>query len=248
MKPRGYWNKERCHEIALTCKTRTEFRDKDLGAYMFSQKHGWLNEMCSHMDIVGNLRRRLVYVYEFADRSAYVGLTCNEKRRNNQHHNDIGPVFNHIKKTNIEPIKKIISDGYVDIKIATNLEYETVKKYESDGWLILNSKSTGGLGGNVLYWNKERCHEMSLKCTSRKEYSIKFSSAYISSRKNGWLNEVCSHMVMSMKTRNYWNYDTCKEVGITFTKRFEFSRKYSAAYEISRKNKWLDEFIPLKKF
>jgi len=76
-KPLNYWNKERCNEVALKCKTKTEFRINYGGAYKKARKNGWLDEICSHIIPQGNLFKRLVYVYEFSDNYTYIGITCN---------------------------------------------------------------------------------------------------------------------------------------------------------------------------
>lgn len=44
-----YWTKEKCQEVALLCKTRTEFFKKYTDAYYVSRKSKWLDEVCSHM-------------------------------------------------------------------------------------------------------------------------------------------------------------------------------------------------------
>lgn len=46
-----------------------------------------------------------------------------------------------------------------------------------------------------VYWTKERCHEEALKFNSRGDFQKKSRSAYLTSYKKGWLNDVCSHMI-----------------------------------------------------
>ncbi len=150
------WTKERCQDVALKCNSRNEFCKLYSGAYKAARINGWLDELCQHMKPMGNLRKRLVYSYEFSDNYVYVGLTCNEKRRDTQHHNEISPVKNHIIEFELTPIKKILSEGYVDASEAQGLENYWVDKYKNDGWNMLNAKKTGGLGGNTLYWTKEK--------------------------------------------------------------------------------------------
>lgn len=43
--------------------------------------------------------------------------------------------------------------------------------------------------------------------------------------------------------RGYWNYDTCKELASTCNSRSEMKYKNKQAYDVSRKNKWLEEFF-----
>jgi len=238
----NYWTKERCQEVALKCDTRNEFCEQHKGAYLHAWRKDWLDELCSHMKSIGNLRKRLVYSYEFSDNYVYVGLTCNDKRRERQHHNEISPVNDHIRNNNLTPIKKILSNGYVDVQQAQFLETFWIDKYRNNNWNILNKKKAGGLGSNILYWTKEKCCEVALKCRTRKEFSIKYVSAYINSRNNKWLDEICSHMIQQIKPQGYWDYETCKEASLTCSTKFEFSRKCSGAYYVSNKNKWLSEF------
>jgi hypothetical protein len=47
---RGYWTKEKCKEVALLCKYRTEFSKNYKVAYVTSSKKGWLSEICSHKE------------------------------------------------------------------------------------------------------------------------------------------------------------------------------------------------------
>lgn len=244
----NYWTYNKCNEVALLCETRKEFLDRFSGAYNKAYKMKWLDDICIHMKSVGNLKKRLVYSYEFENNYVYVGLTGNDKRRNKQHLyvDKLSPVYKHKIKHNLTPIKKILSDGYVDVNDAQDLEKYYLTKYKKNGWQLLNSNKTGGLGGNTLIWDKKMCKKVALLCESRKEFSIKFSSAYISSRKNEWLDEICTHMKRTRKPQRYWNYETCRKVAKYCNSRFEFSRKWSGAYYVARKNNWLDDFFGKK--
>jgi len=48
-KPPNYWTLERCKEMALKYKTRTEWSNNDTGSYQAAQKYGWFEECASHM-------------------------------------------------------------------------------------------------------------------------------------------------------------------------------------------------------
>ena len=49
-KPNNYWNYDHCKEEALKYTTRIEFKKKSSGAYKSAFKHGWLDDICSHME------------------------------------------------------------------------------------------------------------------------------------------------------------------------------------------------------
>lgn len=46
------------------------------------------------------------------------------------------------------------------------------------------------------YWSKEKCKEIAVLYSSRSEFNKKDGSAYVISRKNGWLDEICNHMII----------------------------------------------------
>ena len=48
---RKYWNKQLCAEEALKYKTKTDFNRGSVGAYTHALKHGFLDEICSHMEV-----------------------------------------------------------------------------------------------------------------------------------------------------------------------------------------------------
>lgn len=48
------------------------------------------------------------------------------------------------------------------------------------------------------YWTKEKCQEVALLCKYRNEFNKKYKVAYVTSSKNGWLSEICSHMMIML--------------------------------------------------
>jgi hypothetical protein len=107
---------------------------------------------------VGGQTEKLVYVYEWpVDKKgikyAYVGLTYNENKRDKEHNDDtakdLSPVIKHIQKTNVKPIKKILSDGYIDYISAGKLECSAMEDYKDNNWTLLNTAPCGSFGGVV---------------------------------------------------------------------------------------------------
>ena len=64
------------------------------------------------------------------------------------------------------------------------------------------------------YWTYERCKEEALKYESRSDFKRKNNYAYISSRKNKWLDEICVHMLKKNKQIGYWTFDRCRETAL----------------------------------
>ena len=232
---KDYWTKEKCQEIALSCKSRKEFHSKYRAAFNMSSNNNWLNEICSHMKPLNN-NKRCIYAYEFSDNYVYIGLTYNLNNRNNRH-KKTGSVYDHIKKTGLIPQIKQLTEFLIkdDAKIKENYYLEKYKKY---GWNILNKAKTGSIGGITLIWTKEKCEEQALNCKTRTEFYKKYPSASGSALKNGWLDDICSHMKEIYKKRGYWNnYENCLNEAKKYTNIKNFRLKSKGAYDSLRKNK-----------
>jgi isopentenyldiphosphate isomerase len=249
-KPSGHWTKERCQEEALKYNSRSEFEINSGSAYSASLKNGWLDEICSHMLPQGSLKKRYIYSYEFSDKSVYVGLTWNTEERKRGHENIRSTVNKYVKNNpNISYEFKIW--GYYDMLEVGKMEEEKEKEYIDSGWTILNIAKTGGLGGMTLKWTKEKCQEEALKYNSRNEFQRNSGGAYNVSRKNGWLDEMCSHMVELKKQDGYWTKEKCQEEALKYNSRNEFRKNSGGAYDFSYRKGWLDEIcihmVELKK-
>ena len=240
-KPNGHWDiKENCKKEALKYKTRKEFHKGSPGPYNSSRINGWMDDICKHMQVVGNLKNRGIYVFEFEDNHAYVGLTSNFKKRYNKHMNNINsPVYKHIEETKLIP-KFIQLTDYMDEELASKEETMWENKYVTNGWNMLNIMKTGGLGG-FPKWDYDTCKKEALKYKTRNEFCKGCSGAYRSSCINGWLDEVCSHMIELMKPKGYWSKENCRKEALKYKSRYEFLKESRSAYNSSWKNKWLDE-------
>jgi len=209
MKLRGYWTKNRCHEEAKKYIEKKDFREKSPSAYSTSIKNKWTCDICSHMNKSNNNSKRCIYVYEFSDNHAYIGLTNNLKRRKRDH-TKFGSVFNHIQKSKLIPTL-IQLTLFLEVEVAKIQEENYVINYKNDDWIILNKTKTGSIGSNIVKWSKEKCHEKSLKHNYRTDFQKNNSSAYQSAQKNKWLDDICSHMKKKKyKHKKYWTNEKIK--------------------------------------
>ena len=234
--PRGYWdNKETCHKAALECKTLKEFRKLYHTAYQKSLKFKWLKDICSHMEIVGNLFNRCIYVYEFSDNSAYIGLTWNLYERHVTRKNKKSDViFKHILKTGLNPILKQITK-YIPVEIAKQKEKEYITKYSNNGWALLNTRDGGGaIGSSPFKWSFDDCHNLALLCKYRMEFKKRFPKAYYIACRYKWLKNVCSHM---LNGRIIWTFEKCEKEASKYKSIVDFKRGNESAYKASLKNK-----------
>lgn len=240
-KANDYWTKERCQSEALKYKTRAEFNKKSGSASNKSKKNGWYDEICSHMIRLGDRRHKLIYAYEFSDKTVYVGLTYNiqdRKVRRNADQEDA--VTKHIIQTGLNPFIKLLTD-YISVDEAVKEEARYIKLYKKNGWIILNRSKAGSVGGNVIKWTKEELKKEALKYKSRSEFQKNNSTAYAAVRKNGWLKELCSHMPLLQIPNGSLTKDVCRLQALKYETRTQFARNSAGAYDKSWKNGWLNE-------
>lgn len=128
-KTKGYWTFEKCKEEALKYNSRLEFKNNSSTAWEKCRMNNWMDDVCEHMKIIGNLYKRCIYSYEFSDNSVYVGLTNNLDKRNNEHINNKNSVISKKISQNINYNFKQLTE-YVNIEEASNLEkyYDKQKK------------------------------------------------------------------------------------------------------------------------
>lgn len=248
-KPRNFWTKERCREEALKYSTKKEFRAYSSSVYSKCKKHKWIDELCTHMKIVGDWYHRCVYVYEFSDNSAYVGLTYNIEDRNNRHINskNKSSVYSHIKKTNIQPELIQLTD-YIDINEARLKESEFVEIYKNNGWNILNVAKAGSVGTGIKKWTKEKCRETALLYNTKTEFRKKCGGAYDACLHRGWLDECCSHMI---EQQHNWTKEECIIEASKYDNKTKFQKRSSGCYTYALRHNFLNEIcvhmIELKK-
>ena len=95
------------------------------------------------------------------------------------------------------------------------------------------------------HWTYENCMEESKKYKSRSEFCKGNGSAYNVARKNGWLDEY-TWFKRLVKPNGYWDYERCMEESKKYISRGEFSNGCSRAYEVARKNGWLNDYTWLE--
>jgi hypothetical protein len=184
--PYGYWNnKGNCREAALKCNSRLEFSNRFSGAYNKSRSNEWIDEICSHMKPVGNLKKRMIYCAIFPDNHVYVGLTYNYEKRINDHLNNIkySAVKTHMIETSLIPKFLKLTD-YIPVDDATIEEFEYVN-FLSKFFVVLNKAKTGGLGGNKIKWTSDECEKYALKCKDKMDFRKKYPNVVMASMRNG---------------------------------------------------------------
>lgn len=238
MKKNTKWEhrKEEVHQVALKYNHRGEFCLKDEKYYEVARRWGWLDDICGHMVSVGHKYMRLVYVYEFDDKSAYIGLTGNDLKRSYSHETlENSPVYRHRQETGTNPIKKIVTDGYIYSEDAKVIEHKTIQKYKSEGWNVLNRAKAGGLGGSDRIWTEEKIMETISKYTHQRELRKNEPKLIHKLQSIGKLNEYLNGLVNDMPT--YWNEELVKETISKYTHLIDFRIENPGARAWIGKNK-----------
>lgn len=238
--PQGYWTYSKCLEEIYKYEYKKDFITNCPTAYKVVRSNGWYDELSKHMKSLGHLYKRLVYVFEFSDNSAYVGLTDNSDRRYSEHLKR-GSVSKHILKCPTF-IYKELSD-YIESGDAQELEHNTKLEYLSNDWKILNTGKTGrnigSLGGSYLIWTLDKCMEESLKYTKMSDFAENSKSAYGSVIRNEWVDIIYKHAGYNNRYK-IWTYEEVKEEALKYQTKNEFCKNNRPAYNKMYKEKWLD--------
>ena len=240
----GYWDiLENVRVEALKYKTRSEFKKRTPGAYKSAYRNGWLDMVCSHMG--KNINTKPRYIYSFVwkvPNLVYVGLTQDPKERKRMHlNNDSGIVYQTIMEYG-EPIFKVITENPVHVDVAGEHEKKWIQTYTELGYTPVNIAKPGSLGGYSRMRDFGNVREEALKYKTRREFKKGSRGAYKSAVKNGWLDEVCSHMKLKKGDPGYWNiFENVREEALNYKTRNEFYKGSRGAHKSAVKNGWLDE-------
>lgn len=244
-KPRGYWTKARCHQIAKRYKTRKEFERERKDAYAAAERNGWLNEICSHMKAVGNNFKRKIYVFLFTDKTAYVGLAQDPEGRYRQHLRDKrSPVYKQAKVNGIAFEYHLLTD-WLHKDVAGKVEDFFINKYKEDGWTMLNRQRGGNLGGRTKKYNPEQLQEEADKYEYIDDFREGSPLAYGYIIANHMFEDYCAKMKPGKSSRLYWTLERAIAVVPECKNRRALIKKYPKAWELLRKAELLDKYYPL---
>jgi len=224
------WTLEQVRQLAQKYTTKKEFKDGDPKAYFWSittLTPEEYKEITVHMEPLGNFANRMIYVFEFPNKSVYVGLTFNSKKRFNQHMRSTDSTVNkYIQKTGLEPIFKETTE-YMSRENAIKKEEEIEEQYRKNGWKILNIAKTGALGGSIIKWTFDEVQKEALKYNKLTDFQRKSSGANLAALRNGWVNDVTKHM----KKNNRYTLKQLQDIASKYTSLKDFREKDNGAFQ-----------------
>ena len=209
-KPSGFWDLENCRKEALKYSSRTEFRNLNSGAYLSAIRHGWLDEICSHMR-----QRRKPNGYwndkeicrsealKFSNRSDFLKHSKSAYLRSLKNHwlEDICSHMSFLRSPSGHWKSK-------EVCAKEALKYKTRSEFEAGSpsaygraikfdWLddICQHMRPSHMLVPRGHWNvKSNCINEARKYSSPREFSKKSGSALQGCYRNGWLEEAYAHM------------------------------------------------------
>jgi hypothetical protein len=92
-----------------------------------------------------------------------------------------------------------------------------------------------------IKWTKELASIESIKYSTRVEFQKKSGNAYNAALRNGWLDEICVHMV-SLRNDN-WTFDDIKKIASSYDRLIDFQTKENAAYLFAKRHGFFEDVI-----
>lgn len=177
-----------------------------------------------------------VYVYEFADRSAYVGLTCNPTRRRKDHLKK-GPVARKIAAGTAYELK-VVAEGLMPTP-AGELEQATLARYGSAGWTLLNGRDGGSTGHIRSKYTLDRLREIARGASSRKEFQLLDNGAYQYACVHGHMDALASEFGWPDHVGHVWTLDLCRQEASKFQWLSDWVAGHRSSYTAAWKRGWL---------
>lgn len=109
-----------------------------------------------------------------------------------------------------------------------------------NGWLDQICEHMTPLVKPKGYWTKARCIKAAKKFKTRHEFQKGDISAYITARREGWIEEACAHMGES-RHNGYWTRERIAAEALKYSGRHAFEKGSGGAYHAAYRDGILDE-------
>jgi len=138
-----------------------------------------------------------------------------------------------------EKVEKIISSCKTlkDFRINHPKAYNATMRY---GWTDALEKLRRTVRPSN-YWTFEVVEEEASNYNTRTAFNRNSKVAYMAAWNNGWLDDVCAHMVSTNKPTGYWTKKRVLEEAKRFSSRSEFQEKLAGACSAARREGYFEE-------
>jgi len=215
-KPKGYWTKERCYNLAKKCKTANEFRKLYNSAYNAAHKNKWIKEYTWF-----NRSRKgqnVKWTYDACYKEAKKYKTLKEFKRNCSSAHTTAYKNGWMKDYTWLELPRTAKKYTYEYFISVVKKYTTLKDFRENEKNLyncakrhkwLNAEKFQSLARSTKpygYWTKERCQKLALKYNTISEFRINESGAYSAARNKGWLEEITSHMKTKVPSEEQYRH------------------------------------------
>jgi len=245
------WSLEILQTEADKYKNRKEFRKNNSPAYYTACSKKILNKLFENHQNNGYLDKPewkeniyVIYVYELPEfNRAYVGLTNNIKRRDNEHIFSIDESLNKFCKENNIPLPKykILEDELKSTDAQAQEKY-WLEYYINNNWNMFNIAKTGSLGCASIKWNKKSLQKLANSCKTRKEFSKNYG-AYWTAQQKRMLDELFENHINKGFIDDYWTFDVLQSEANKYKTRQDFRNYNILAYKAAWYKKILDKLF-----
>lgn len=241
-----YWNDESVIEFAKKCKTKKDFYQNS-GAYGYATRHNLLNTFTWLMLECDELKRCIYAYTDEKNKVAYIGLTVNKEERHISHSTGFfrgkkqkSPVFEYFMSIKEEVPEPIYLEDNLSLIEAQEKENYYIKKFEENGYKILNKAKTGIGIGSVGYrhkWSFERLKEEASKYKTKTELYLNNRGAYDYAISNNFIDDLYDNV------KNVWNEDKVKEEASKYKNRYSFLKNCKGGYCYAERHNMLDDLF-----
>lgn len=204
------WTQQACYELALTCKTASEYQKKNSRAYAASRQFDWLKDYTWFVN-----GKHLAIHLKWTQEACYIAAKkC---------------------KTTTEFRKE---------------EHSAYRAALKNGWLVDYDWLEDG---NSLACERRRkytydvCYRLALKCKTKIDYKKTNPSAYSVARSNKWLRDY-TWFTDGRRIGRKWTYEIVKEEASKYIHKRDFMLSSNIAYRRCLSNNWLINFYTMVTF
>ena len=252
-KKRRKWTREACYKLALECNSKIELQNKNKSAYESARENGWdkdytwfqrpskatwTYERCREVALkcktIKELYKQFPGAYSASNRNRWLNRFDWLQRKENVYETTPDNVYAYFfSETKTVYIGRTVQPYERNLKHNTD-ERSSVYKYAHK---------------NCVPVPKMTILESGLTLTEGLEKEDYYVNKY---RKDGWnvLNQAKTGVrsgALGTINKGKWNKKTCCKEAKKYNNKTDFKNNSGRAYEISRRNGWLDEWFPKKK-
>jgi hypothetical protein len=246
MKKHYKWTYNLAKAEASKYETRTQFRTMAGGCYMYALKNNFLDDICSHMNVLKKrwtknncieAAKKHDYFYEFKkkDCDAYMAA-----RRHGWEKEIKGMLKAYTSKWGNKETVLLEAKKYETKKSFRKYSKGAYEACYRNGWvkeacahMSMLSKSKSKV------WTKEKCLTEILKYENRSDFRKKSRGAYQACKLNNWFSEEIAKL--KVKKVVDWTKDKCWQLAKRYKSKKDFKINQNGAYLFALRRGWKDE-------